>query len=178
MTKLGWTGAALALCGFLGGCASQQASRTNGRLYRMGEAVQTGPLVYTVLDTEWLDQIGDPAAPRLPRNRFLSVRISVTNTGAATSGIPPLTITDGRGASYTEINDVSGLAEWLGYIRSVRDAETLHGRVLFDAPPGAYRLKVADDADPENQTFATIEMPLQLTRPQVRTEPAPSKYDK
>ncbi len=166
MLKPGWASVALALCGFLGGCVSEPAARHNAKVYRMGEPVQTGPLVYTVLDTEWLDQLGDPASPRLPQNHFLSVRISVTNAGSTTSGIPPLTILDSHGTAYPELDDAKGLPEWLGYIRTVKEAETLHGRVLFDAPTGAYRLKVADDADRENQTSATVNMPLQLTNPQ------------
>ncbi len=165
MRMLGWFGVALALCGFLGGCSSERTSRHDPKVYQMGEPVKTGPLVYTVLDTEWFDQIGDLASPRLPRNHFLSVRISVTNAGPATVGVPLLTIANSHGVTFSEIDDAKDLPEWLGYVRSVRPAETLHGRLLFDAPTGDYSLKVADDADPENQSSATIRMPLELTRP-------------
>ncbi|HEY1203190.1 MAG: DUF4352 domain-containing protein [Bryobacteraceae bacterium] len=165
MRKLGWFGVTLALGGFLGGCSSQGNSRHDPKVYHMGEPVRTGPLVYTVLDTEWLDQIGDPLAPRLPRNHFLSVRISVTNAGSATSGVPLLTIVNSHGVAFAEIDDAKDLPEWLGYIRSVRSAETLHGRLLFDAPTGDYSLQVADDADRESQSTATIRMPLELTHP-------------
>lgn len=165
MLKLGWVGVALALCALLGGCKSSRTSRHDPKGYQMGESVRTGPLVYTVLDTEWFDQIGDSAAPRLPRDHFLAVRISVTNTGSLTSGIPPLTIANSRHVTYAEINEANDLPEWLGYMRSVKPAETLHGRILFDAPTGDYRLKVVDDAEPENQSSATIQMPLELLRP-------------
>jgi len=30
-------------------------------------------------------------------------------------------------------------------MRSVKPAETLHGRILFDAPTGDYQLRVVDD---------------------------------
>ena len=170
MTKLAYAGLALALVALAGGCSSGETSRHDPKIYRMGESVGTGPLVYTVLDTEWLDQIGDPASPRLPRNRFLSVLLTVTNSGPATSGVPQLTLADSHGTSFAELTDASGLAEWLGFLRSVRPAETLHGRILFDVPTGPYRLQVIDDADPENQASATIEMPLELTRPQIRTD--------
>ncbi len=165
MLNLGWAGVLLALCGIAGGCSSERTPRQDPKVYRMGETVKTGPLVYTVLDTEWLDQIGDSANPRLPHNGFLVVRVSVTNTGSSVSGVPPLTITNGQGVTYSEINDATGLAEWLGYIRSVKPAETLHGCILFDAPTGEYKLRVVDDADPENQSSATVQMPLELTRP-------------
>jgi hypothetical protein len=176
MLKVGWAGVALALCGLLGGCSPERNARRDPKMYRMGEPVKTGPLVYTVLDTEWLDQVGDVAAPRLPRHHFLSVRISVTNAGSATSGVPPLTIADSHGATFAEIDDAKGFAEWLGYLRSVKPAETLHGRILFDAPTGDYQLMVTDDADPDKQASATVEMPLELTRPQLHAEPPPSKY--
>ncbi|HXN45489.1 MAG TPA: DUF4352 domain-containing protein [Bryobacteraceae bacterium] len=156
---------ALALCGFLCGCSSPQTPISDPRVYQMGEPVKTGPLVYSVLDTEWFDQLGDPAAPRLPHDHFLAVRFSVTNAGSVTSGIPPLTVIGSQRATYTELNEANALPEWIGYIRSVKPAETLHGRILFDVPPGDYRLRVADDAEPENQSSATIQMPLELIRP-------------
>jgi Domain of unknown function (DUF4352) len=170
MRKLAYSGIAVILCGFLGGCSGQKTSNNAPKLFRMGERVQAGALIYTVLDTEWLDQLGDSPTPRLPHNRFLSVRISTTNSGTSTSSIPPAVLSDSQGKTYAELSEAEGLTEWFGYIRSVKSAETVFGRVLFDVAPGDYRLKVADDAEPENQKTATIELPLQLTRPQVRTE--------
>jgi hypothetical protein len=170
MRNLPYAGVAVVLCGLLGGCSAQKSSRSTPNLFRMGERVQAGALVYTVLDTEWLDQLGDSPTPRLPHNHFLNVRISVTNSGTTTSGIPPLVLSDSHGKTYTELSDAEALPEWLGYIRSVKSAETLYGRALFDVPVGDYRLRVADDAEPENQKTATIELPLQLTRPHVSTE--------
>jgi len=165
MNKLGWAVLALAAGGWLVGCSPERTLRADPKIYRMGEPVKTGPLVYTVLDTEWFDQLGDPASPRLPNQHFLAVRVSVTNTGSMTSGVPLLTIANSQGVAYPELTDAKGVAEWLGYLRSVRPAETLHGRILFDAPTGDYQLKVMDDADPDNQSSATIKMPLELTRP-------------
>ncbi len=165
MLNLSRAAVALALCGFLGGCSSPQTSQRDTKVYQMGESVKTGPLIYTVLDTEWFDQLGDPAAPRLPRNHFLAVRFSVTNAGSLSSGIPPLSVVDSQRVTYDELNEANALPEWLGYIRTVKPAETLHGRILFDVPTGDYRLKVTDDADPENRTSATIQMPLELIRP-------------
>ena len=165
MLNLRRAGVAVALCGFLGGCSSPQTSPSDPKVYQMGEPVKTGPLLYTVLDTEWFDQLGDPAAPRLPHDHFLAVRFSVTNTGSVTSGIPPLTVMSSQRVSYAELNEANALPEWMGYIRSVKPAETVHGRILFDVPTGDYRLKVTDDAEPENQSSATVEMPLELVRP-------------
>ena len=63
------------------GCSSRGAG-SRIAAYRMGERVPVGSLIYVVLDTEWLDHFGDPPHARLPEQRFLAVRISVTNSGA------------------------------------------------------------------------------------------------
>jgi hypothetical protein len=144
-------------------------------MYRMGERVQVGPLIYTVLDTEWRDQIGDASNPRLPGNRFLAVRLSVTNSGAVTSAVPTAAVIDSHGESHTELNDAGGVPEWLGYIRSVKPADTLIGRVVFDVPAAAYDLKLSNDADPENVISATVDLPLEITRPQIQYGAAAAK---
>jgi len=136
----------------------------------MGERVQVGPLIYTVLETEWLDQIDAPI-PRIPHDRFLAVRLTVTNSGITTSGIPPLSVSDRRGTSYPELTDAEGVSEWLGYIRTVKPADTLHGRVVFDVPTAEYRLKLSDDAEPENVKLATVDLPLQLGAPRIPISP-------
>jgi hypothetical protein len=169
MLKLAFVSLVLALCGLSVGCSSLEPGH-DLKLYQMGEPVKTGSLVYTVLDTQWLDQLGTSPNPRLPRNHFLAVRISVVNNGPVLAGISPLSVTDSRGVMYTELNDASGLPEWLGYLRTVRPAETLHGLVLFDVPTGDFRLRVSDDAEPEERKYAAVELPLELTRPQVRTD--------
>lgn len=138
----------------------------------MGERVQVGTLIYTVLETEWLDQFGEGANARMPRNRFLTVRLSVTNSGIAPSGVPPMSITDASGHSFAELNDSPAPPEWLGYIRTVQPADTLHGRVAFDVPAAAYQLKVSDDVEPENVKSVAIELPLQLDHLRVQTPPA------
>jgi hypothetical protein len=164
MKHLAYAVAIPALCLFAAGCSSQ-GSPGSTKVYQMGERVQAGPLIYNVLDTEWLDQIGDGASARLPRNRFLAVRLSVTNSGAVTSGVPPIAAIDFRGESHDELSDAAGLPEWLGYIRRVQPADTLLGRVVFDLPPAAYQLKLSNDAEPENAIFQMVDLPLQLTRP-------------
>ena len=165
MRKLSLLATALALCGCLGGCASQSSRREDPKVYQMGEPVKTGGLVYTVLDTEWFDQLGDPAAPRLPHNHFLAVRISVTNAGSASADVPPLTIVNHQGVVYSEIADARELPQWLGYLRTVKPAEAVHGRLLFDVPPADYGLKVTDDSALEDRSSATVQMPLELTHP-------------
>jgi hypothetical protein len=162
MRNLACVALTLALCGFCSGCSGRKDSST-AKMYRMGERAQVGPLVYTVLDTEWLDQLGDAPTARLPQHRFLAVRISATNGGVAAVNIPSTTLVSASGVQYGEIEDASALPQWLGYIRTVKAADTLHGRVLFDAPPADYQLKLSSGSgDPDRELTVNVDLPLQL----------------
>jgi hypothetical protein len=144
----------------LPGCSARRDA-AESRQYNMGERVVVGQLIYTVSEAEWLDQLGEAAAPRMPQHRFLAIRLSVTNSGASTFAIPPTALLDGSGQTYTELGDAEGLAEWLGYLRMLKPAQTEHGRVVFDVPPGAYRLKVFNDSDQEEQISALVSVPYE-----------------
>jgi hypothetical protein len=128
----------------------------------MGERAQAGTLIYTVTEAEWLDRLGDEPDVRVPEHRFLAIRLSVTNSGAATSGIPMLSLVDSRGERHPELTNGAGLTDWLGFLRQIKPANTEYGRVLFDVPAGGYRLRVVNDAEPENERAALVEIPLDL----------------
>ena len=164
MRQFSAAGAVALLCVLVFGCSSG-ASRSGPSLHPMGEAVQVGPLIYTVLDAEWLDQLGEPTSVRTPQQRFLAIRISVTNSGSGASGVPALRLQDSRGTAYEELPNGDGLPEWLGYLRSVKAAQTERGRLLFDVPLGTYRLRLVNDADPENEKVALVDIPLHLGSP-------------
>jgi hypothetical protein len=151
-------------------CSSQRPG-ADTRAYRMGEPVAVGALVYNISDTEWLDQLGSGPSARIPQNRFLLIRLTVTNGGASNSAIPEMTLVDPRGQTYHELTEGQEVDEWLGYLRTVSPAQTERGRVLFDVPTGAYRLRVTNDAEPGSERAALIELPLQIT-PVLPTPPA------
>jgi hypothetical protein len=151
------------------GCAPRTKS-AGSTLFRMGERVQVGQLIYTVLDTEWMDQLGNPPDLRIPRHRFMAVRVSVTNSGATTSGVPAMVLIDNSGVTHAEVNDGTGLTDWLGYLRIIKPADTLHGRVLFDAPAASYRMRLSNDADPDEAKVANVEIPLDLSNVQSTSE--------
>ncbi len=170
--RLGAGCAAVAIaCGLVGVGCSPDRTAAPSKIYSMGERVQVGPLIYTIMDTEWLDQLGEADTARMPQHRFLAIRLTVTNSGSSPAGSPGLTLIDSKGQSYPELTDGQELPEWLGYIRTIKPADTEHGRVLFDAPTGAYRLRLVND-DPENPKFALVEIPLQLAPAPVNTEPS------
>lgn len=153
---------AFALCVLAAGCSPATGPQTDSRIFSMGERVQAGDLIYTVTEAGWLDRLGEEPNVRIPEHRFLAIRLSVTNAGATTSGVPLLSLVDSRGERYPELTSGEGLTDWLGFLRQVKPAETERGRVLFDVPTAGYRLRVANDAEPENEVAALVDIPLQL----------------
>jgi len=154
-------GIVLGACLLLSGCSSGK-SGADSRVYRMGEPVAAGSLIYSVSETEWHQQLGEGPTARLPQYRFLVVRLTVTNSGARSSAIPALALVDPAGQTYLELTEGPGVPDWMGYLRTVSPAQTERGAVVFDAPPNTYRLRVSDDAEPGAEKFALIELPLQL----------------
>jgi hypothetical protein len=155
-------GLALAAGLFLCGCSSGKPEADN-RTYGMGEPAAVGPLIYNVTDTEWRAQLGEGPTARLPQHRFLLVRLSVTNSGAGISAIPTMALVDTSGQTHLELTDGQGVTEWLGFLRTVSPAQTERGRVVFDVPPNAYRLRVTNDAEPGSEKAALIHLPLELS---------------
>jgi len=139
----------------LAGCSSEQAQQPVLQ-YNMGEKVPVGHLTYTVFETQWATHFGDGVNARVPQNRFFLVRLSAVNGGIADAPIPNFTIEDDSGHTYSELTDGDGVPQWIGYLRSAKPADFVQGNVVFDAPPGHYRLRVGDD----QQHAALVDMPL------------------
>lgn len=125
--------------------------------YLMGEKVQLGRISYSVFETQWLTHLGDGPAARTPQNRFFLIRFSATNAASEDVTIGNFTITDDKGKVYDELPNGEGVPQWAGYLRVAKPADTIQGNVLFDAPAGHYKLKIADES---NSRFALIDLPL------------------
>ncbi len=163
MTNCRYSAASLLLALVLCGCNSESGPREAPKAFRMGDRVKLGNLNYTVLDSEWLDQLGQPPSARLPRYRFLAVRLTVTNNGREAATIPQITLVGSGGQRYPELDDASALTGWLGSIRLAPPAGTLQGRVAFDAPADDYDLRLSSgDDDPERELTAGVQIPLQF----------------
>ncbi len=147
----------------MAGCGSR-GGKSESKTFKMGERVQVGPLIYTVLDTEWYDSLGEGAEMRVPKHRFMTVRVSVTNSGAGTAEIPGMMLVDSREETYGELSDGRGCSEWLGFLRTIKAAETVHGRALFDVPTASYQLKLVNEGEPDQLKTATVDLPLDLKR--------------
>jgi hypothetical protein len=124
----------------------------------MGERVSTGPLIYTVIETEWSAALGN----RLPTSKFLQVRLTVSNSGGSERAVPLLELVSQQGQTYQESSDGTGVEEWLGILRNLAGTETQQGRILFDAPQGNYKLRVTDGGDPGSELTSLIDLPLQI----------------
>jgi hypothetical protein len=155
---------AAALMIFLGGCAKTAAPEKTAE---MGSPAAAGTLVYTALDTQWRESLDGSTGQRLPAARFLLVQLDIRNAGAGEAGVPMMQLVDASGKTYQELSNGEGVPQWLGYLRVLKPGEKLHGNALFDAPPGAYKLRVSSGGDAEHETTALIDLPLRVEPPQV-----------
>ncbi len=149
------------------GCSALSSSQP--RPYAMGDRIELGHLIYTVLETRWLPQIGEGPTARVPQSRFLLIRMSVGNTGSGELLLPNLSIEDDHGNSYPELSDGEGVPQFVGLLQPITTAQPLAGNILFDAPPQHYRLRIWDQ---ENQHTALVDIPLSF-RSETPDIPAP-----
>jgi len=130
--------------------------------FKMGEKVQLGPLVYNITEAEWRAELGADADRRVPANRFLVIRLSITNGGGSDAYVPLLSLIDKDGKEYMELSEVKGVSDWMGVLRQINPAGTEDGRIVFDVPAGPYKLRLTDGGRPGEERLAAVEIPLQL----------------
>jgi hypothetical protein len=140
----------------------------------MGERAQAGPLIYTVFETKWAPQLGEGMSPRVPKNRFMMMRLSIVNSGSNDTTAPTLTLIDDNGQRYQELSDGEGVTQWVGFVRRVRPADTLTGNAVFDVPLRHYKLEVADESEEKK---AIIDIPLSLTETDMPMPAIPGQQD-
>ena len=151
--------ALLALTLALGSCEKQE--RTNVK-YEMGEPVSIGPFTYVVVESSWRNQLGEGFNLRSPQNRFLLLKVSVTNTGTSEASIPRLSLQGSNDQMYEEAADANGVPSPLGLLRNVPPAQTIQGNILFDVPLTSFRLRVPDAGETGYEKYAWIEVPLRI----------------
>src|SRR5215471_1908381 len=127
------------------------------RTYSLGERIQLGHIVYMVFETQWMTHLGEGADARVPQNRYFLIRMSAVNSAGNDVTVPTLTIQDDSGNTYTELSEGTGVPQWIGFLRSVKPAESVQGNALFDAPPRHYKLKVMDE---DGERTALVDIPL------------------
>jgi hypothetical protein len=154
----------------LSGC---QRSVVPDRIGAMGAPLAVGQLTYTAVETEWRDSIESSKGPRIPNNRFLLINVTVANASSEQKAAPLLHVVDAKGGVHAEIAEGDGVADWMGYLRLLTPRESRSGRLLFDVPQGACKLRVSSGGDPENEQTALIDLPLQLNSDVPRSPGAP-----
>jgi len=132
------------------------------RIYQMGEKVPAGSLIYTVLDADWRTELPGAESKQAPKDRFLVLHVTVTNSGGSEVVAPLGTLINKQGNEFGENQEMKGLGGWLGILRRMAPAATETGYIVFDVPVGAYTLRVGDGGDVENEKTAIIQIPLDL----------------
>lgn len=136
--------------------------------YEMGERVTIGPFTYIVVESSWKNQLGEGFQARSPQNRFLELTVSITNGGSSEASVPMLSVEASDGKLYQELNDGTGVTNWLGIIRTVGPAQTIQGRILLDVPLSSFRLRLPDGGESGYEKYAWVEIPLHIDADQVQ----------
>lgn len=156
------------LCIISAGCST---SDRQAKIYQTGEKATVDKLTYAVIDTQIHPRLGDDSeTPRIPQNRFYTVQVAISSGNNTDVPIPAMTLVDDSGKSYPELADGTGVLHWLGVVRRISPAQTERGVVVFDAPAVHYKLKLTDDADPED---VYIDLPLNFVHEQMSNEDTP-----
>jgi len=148
------------------GC-SPSASKPRIKTYNLGDRVQAGSLVFQVYEAKWQTQFGEGPTAKIPKNRFLVIRLNVVNSGATESMVPTLSLADDSGQTYVEMSDVEGLPQWLGFLRKLKPAESMQGNIVFDVSPRHYKLRVEDDSGQEKYAWVDIPLSFALQTPEL-----------
>lgn len=126
-------------------CGCNAASK-DAKVFQAGEKALVGRVTYSVVDSQTVPKLDNGnGEPRIPKNRFYMVQVSIFNGGNESFQVPTLVLVDDAGKQYPELADGTGVLEWIGVSRKVNPAETIQGMVAFDAPIGHYKLRVSED---------------------------------
>ena len=155
------------------GCGEVK-KESEGKPWSMGEKVALGPFTYTVLDSEWAQELNGTKGKLIPKERFLVLRLSVTNGGGESKAISFLQVRDDKGREYPEMQDLEGVKDWMGILRMLPVAGTENGLIVFDVPMGHYRLVVNDGGSAGEERTSLIDLPLNL-RPSEEQKPIVGK---
>src|SRR5438045_3477405 len=130
-----------------------QKSQVAGTQFAMGERVPVGQMTYSVVESEWKTQLGESFKIRSPENRFLLIKLSVTNGTGQDASIPLLTLEASNGQTYRELSDGEGVVNWFGLLRTISPGQTQQGAIVFDVPLTSFKLRVPDISDPSLERY-------------------------
>ena len=148
------------------GCSSNKGN--SGKTFGMGEDANAGKLTYTVVESEWKQALDGTSGQRLPKNQFLLLNLNITSRADAEVGVPLLSLIGKDGAEFREEDKGEGVPQWLGLLRRLAPTETMSGRIVFDVPPGGYKLRISSGGAAETETSALVEIPYHADPPAVK----------
>src|ERR1035437_1215656 len=128
--------AVAAAASLLSSCGDSEEKASPVRTYSMGEratvghvvyVATVGHVVYVVFETQWLTHIGTGADARVPEHRFFLVRLNAVNSLGSDILVPNFSIEDDSGNTYPELSSGEGVPQYIGYLRSVKPAESVQG---------------------------------------------------
>ena len=144
---------------FLFGCQQSKRTRTD---YSMGERIPVGQLTYSIVESTWRTQLGESFRVRSPEQRFLLIKISVTNGTGQDVSIPLLALEGTKGQMYRELANGEGVESWFGLLRTLSPGQTQQGNIVFDVPLTSYKLRLPDIADPGFERYVSVQIPLRM----------------
>jgi len=148
----------------LSACGKTEDKGPAAQLFNAGEKVKIGNLIYSLVDTEIVQRLGDdPTTARTPENRFIILHLTVFNSGNDEQPIPGVTLVSDSGQTYNELSDGSGVQDWMGMVRKVAANQTESGTIVFDAPTKHYRVRLTDEFSPD----ISIDMPVTFMHEQL-----------
>jgi hypothetical protein len=160
MTKLScWCALLGSAAVFFSGCQKTEAPRNE---FSMGERVPVGQMTYSVIESAWRTQLGESFRVRSPEQRFLLIKISVTNGTGKDVSIPFMTLEGTNRQTYRELANGEGVESWFGLLRTIGPGETRQGNILFDVPLTSYELRVPDIGDAGLERYVSVQIPLRL----------------
>jgi len=148
----------------LQGCGERVAPISS---FPMGQKVQVGKIVYSVLEAEWRTDV--PGGKQPPKNRILQLTMAITNSSSQEMSIPTLRLLNAKSEEHPEYTEIEGNMSWMGLLRRLQPSLTETAAIYFDVPVGAYKLEVVDNSDAENEKASYIEIPASLAPPPVLT---------
>ena len=143
----------------LSGCQQQEQAR---RDFSMGERVPVGQMTYSVVESSWKTELGQGFKVRTPEQRFLLIKVSVTNGSGKDVSVPLLTLEGTNGQTYREMADGDGVDNWFGVLRTISPGQTQQGNVAFDVPLTSYKLRVPELNESGFENYASVQIPLRL----------------
>jgi hypothetical protein len=150
----------------LTGCSRKAGG---GQVHTMGADAAVGSLSYIVSQTDWQDQLEGPDGVRTPTNKYLLVTVSIANHGGEEASVPLLALIDASGREYMEEGKGEGVPNWMGLLRKAGPGQSLSGQLLFDVPPGSYKLRISSGSDVEKERTALVEIPYQKDSAPLKT---------